>query len=316
MKIGFIGLGIMGAPMAGHLLAAGHTLYVHSRTRSKAEELEKRGAIWADSPRACAAAADVLCLNLPDAPDIETVLFGGQGAGGASPPAAVEGLQVGAIVIDFSTISPDAARGFAARLRENGVAFLDAPVTGGEIGAKRATLTIMVGGEAAALDRVRPLLEKLGQKIRHVGPSGSGQALKAVNQVMCAVNMIGVCEGLLLAREHGLDLEQAIETLSAGAGSSWAWNVLGGKIAAGDLKPAFMIRLMQKDLRIAQAAAQRLGVPMPGAALAQQLFRAVEATPGGDELGTQAMVLAFERMRGAKIDAGAPGAQGASRPQA
>lgn len=285
MNIGFIGLGIMGCPMAAHALAGDRSLRVFSRTRAKAEPLLAAGARWCDSPASCARDVELLCLNVTDSPDVEGVLFGADGA--------AETLGPGAVVVDFSTIDPLAAARFAAILAEKGIAFLDAPVTGGQVGAQNATLTIMVGGNAAAFERVRPVLELVGKKIVHVGPSGSGQALKACNQVLCAVNMIGVCEGLMLAQRSGLDLGQALETLGTGAGGSWAWSVLGAKIAAGDFQPAFMIKLMQKDLRIAQEAAQRLGIPMPGAALAQQLLRAVEGTPGGAELGTQAMIRAF-----------------------
>lgn len=289
-RIGFIGLGIMGAPMAGHLRAAGLPLAVYSRTRRKAEALLAAGARWCDTPAEVAQNCDVLMLNVTDTPDVEAVLFG--------PNGAAEGLARGAVVVDFSTIRPDRTREFAKRLAERGVRLLDSPVTGGQIGAQNATLTIMVGGEPAAFERVRPLLEKLGRKVAHVGPSGSGQALKACNQILCAVNMIGVCEALQLARQSGLDLQQAIETLGGGAGGSWAWSTLGAKVVAGDLKPAFMIKLIQKDLRIVQDAAEQMKLPLPGTALAQQLFRAVEATPGGSDLGTQAMIQAYQQMAG------------------
>lgn len=288
IRIGFVGLGIMGAPMVEHLRAAGFPLAVYSRTRRKAEGLLVAGATWCDTAAKVARNCDVLMLNVTDTPDVEAVLFGANGAS--------EELAAGTVVVDFSTIRPEGARELAKRLAGRGVAFLDAPVTGGQVGARNATLTIMVGGERSAFERVRPLLEKLGKKIVHVGPSGSGQALKACNQILCAVNMIGVCEALLLARESGIDPALAIETLAGGAGGSWAWSTLGAKIVAGDLKPAFTVKLMQKDLRIVQEAAEALKLPIPGATLAQQLFRTVEATPGGSELGTQAMVRAFERL--------------------
>lgn len=294
MRVGFVGLGIMGQPMAGHVLQAGHELFVHSRTRARASELLARGAIWSDSPEACARASEVLCINVPDTSDVQAVLHG--------PRGAAPGLRRGSIVVDFSTISPEVTRSLAVQLAEQGVDMLDAPVTGGEIGAKNATLTIMGGGAAAAFERVRPLLACLGKHVAYVGPSGSGQTLKACNQVLVALNMIGVCEALMLAEQGGLDLKQALETLGTGAGGSWAWTNLGSKIVQNDLKPAFMIRLMQKDLRIVQDAARRCGVPLPGTALAQQLFRAVEAEPGGADLGTQAMIRAYKRL--ASIDAG------------
>ena len=288
--LGFIGLGIMGAPMCGHLLKAGYRVRVFTRTRSKAEPLIAHGAVWCDSPAQVAAECDILLTIVTDTPDVEHVLFG--------PGGAAETLRSGSIVVAMTTIDPAAARTFAARLEERGVSLLDAPVTGGDVGAKNATLTIMVGGPKAAFEQVRPVLELMGRNIVYVGPSGSGQSLKAVNQILCAVNMISVCEALLLAQRSGLDLKLAIETLATGAGGSWAWQYLGQKIARGDLEPAFMIRLMQKDLRIVQNAARERGVPLPGTALAQQLFRAVEATEGGSDLGTQAMILAYQRMIG------------------
>lgn len=288
--LGFIGLGIMGLPMAGNLLRAGHPLFVHSRTRAKGESLLAAGATWCDSPAEVGRHCDTLITIVTDTPDVQAVLLG--------PTGAATTLRDGACVIDMSTISPEATRDFAARLGTRGITLLDAPVTGGDVGARNATLTIMVGGDAATCERVRPVLARLGQRVVHVGPSGSGQTLKACNQVLCAVHMIALCEALLLARRSGLDLTQTIETLASGAGGSWALANLGPKIAGGDLQPAFMIRLIQKDLRIVQAAAQALHLPLPGTALAQQLFRAVEAEPGGGALGTQAMIRALEKLAG------------------
>ena len=286
--IGFIGLGIMGAPMAAHLMRAGHDLFVFSRTKRKSDPLVAEGATWCDSPAEVAARCALLITIVTDTPDVEAVLFGPNGAG--------EALPGGSCVIDMTTISPNATRDFARRLAESGVTLLDAPVTGGDVGARNATLTIMVGGDKPAFDRVRPVLELLGKNVVHVGPSGNGQTLKACNQILCAVNMIAVCEALTLARRSNLDLNTLIETLSGGAGGSWALRNLGSKIVAGDLEPAFMIKLIQKDLRIVQDAAQSLKVALPGTALAQQLFRAVEAEPSGGDLGTQAMIKAIEKL--------------------
>lgn len=297
--LGFIGLGIMGAPMAAHLRRAGYTLHVFTRTRARAEPLLAAGAQWADSPAALAAHCEVLFTMVPDTPDVEAVLFG--------PHGAAAHLRPGSVVIDCSTICPDTTRAFAERLATQEVTLLDAPVTGGDVGAREATLTIMVGGPPVAFERVAPLLAHLGRRVVHVGPSGSGQALKACNQILCAVNMIGVCEALLLARRSGLDLSVALETLESGAGGSWAWSQLGPRIAAGEFEPAFMIGLMQKDLRIVQAAAQHLGLPLPGTALAQQLFRSVEAEPDGARRGTQAMIRALERMANLRPGAKTPG---------
>lgn len=286
--LGFIGLGIMGAPMALHLLRADYRLYVHTRTAARAQPLLDAGAFWCDTPADVGRQCELLITIVTDTPDVEAVLFG--------PHGAAETLRPGACVIDMSTIDPEQTRVFAQRLATRGVTLLDAPVTGGDVGARNATLTIMVGGDATAFERVRPVLAHLGRRIVHVGPSGSGQLLKACNQILCAVNMIGVCEALTLARRAGLNLAQAIETLNSGAGGSWALENLGPKIAAGDDGPGCMIRLMQKDLGIVQSVAATLGVTLPGTALAQQFYRSVAAEPEGDRLGTQAMIHALNRL--------------------
>ncbi|MGE0480619.1 MAG: NAD(P)-dependent oxidoreductase [Phycisphaerae bacterium] len=286
--LGFVGLGIMGAAMARHLLQAGHRLFVHTRTRAKGESLLAAGATWCESPEEVARSCATLLLCVTDTPDVERVLFG--------PRGAAESLRAEAVVVDLSTIAPAAARDFAGRLLGRGVAMLDAPVTGGDVGARNATLTIMVGGPADAFERSRPILERLGKKVVHVGPSGAGQTLKACNQILCALNIVGVAEALQLAERSGLDANVLIETLSTGAGGSWALENLGRRIALGDLAPGFMIKLQQKDLRIVQSAADALHLPLPGTALAQQLFRAVEAEPGGGELGTQALIRAIEKL--------------------
>lgn len=286
--LGFIGTGIMGTPMAGHLLAAGYPLRVHTRTPEKARPLLDAGATWAATPAEAADGAAFLLTIVTDTPDVEQVLFGADGA--------AETLAAGAIVVDMTTISPQVTRDLAERLAQRNVALVDAPVTGGDVGAQRGTLTIMCGGPPDAFAAAEPILKTFGSNVVHVGPSGSGQTLKACNQILCAVNMIGVCEALTLAGRAGLDLPLALETLSGGAGGSWAWQQLGTKIAADDLAPAFMVRLIQKDLRIVQDTAQDLRVPLPGTALAQQLFRAVQAEPGGDDLGTQAMIKAYRRL--------------------
>jgi 3-hydroxyisobutyrate dehydrogenase len=314
--LGFIGLGIMGRPMAEHLLRAGHPLCVFSRTRAAAQPLLQAGAVWCDSPAAVARQTRLLFTMVTDTADVRQVLLG-------EPDGAARGLAAGSIVVDFSTIDPRATRDVAGELMARGVTLLDAPVTGGEIGAREATLTIMVGGPEQALSRVRPVLERLGKKIVHMGPSGSGQTLKAANQVLCAVNMIGVSEALRLLKASGIDLPLAIETLERGAGGSWAWAHLGRKIVAGDWKPAFMVKLIQKDLRIVQGLAEELELSppataevanvlhnrppataeagcggherLPGVALARRLFAAVEELPDGAKLGTQAMMRAYER---------------------
>ncbi len=280
----------MGLPMAGHLLKAGHPLFVHTRTRSKAETLLEQGARWCDTPAEVGRHCALLLTIVTDTPDVEAVLTG--------PVGAAETLAPGACVVDMSTICPHATRKLADNLAGRQITLLDAPVTGGDVGATSATLTIMVGGDVEAFERVRPVLELMSKNIVHVGPSGSGQMLKACNQILCAVNMIGVCEALQLAKQSGLDLNVLIETLSGGAGGSWALTNLAPRIVAGDLYPAFMIKLIQKDLRIVQSAAQELRVGLPGTALARKLFETVEAEPGGEELGTQAMIRAIETLSG------------------
>ena len=288
-RVGYIGTGIMGRPMAGHLLKAGYALTVHNRTRAKAEELLTAGAAWADSPAEVAQACEILCTNVTDTPDVERVLFGDGGA--------AESLQPGSIVIDFSTISPSATHEFAERLAERDVTLLDAPVTGGDVGAINATLTIMVGGTTAAFERVLPILDVVGKTIRHIGPSGSGQALKACNQILCVTTMIGVCEALELADRNGIAAETVIETLGGGAGGSWTLTNLGSRVARGDLQPGFMTYLLQKDLGIVQDLAREMNLPLPGAALGEQLLRATANQPGGKELGFQAMIEVYRAWR-------------------
>jgi len=285
--LGYIGLGIMGGSMARNLLEAGHELAVFNRTRSRTEELAGQGATVHDSPAALAEAVDVVFTNVTDDTAVEAVVLG--------PGGVIEGARPGSIVVDNSTISPGATQRIAARLAERDIGFLDAPVSGGDVGAREGTLTIMCGGEEEAFDSVKPFLEVMGTTIRLMGPVGMGQATKACNQVLCAVNMIGCCEAIALANRLGLDVDAMLEVVSAGAGGSWALANLGPKIAAGDLAPGFMVRLIQKDLDIVLDEARRGRLPLPGTALAQQLFRGVEAEDKGD-LGTQAMILAVEKL--------------------
>jgi 3-hydroxyisobutyrate dehydrogenase len=285
-SIGFIGLGIMGAPMARRLLVAGHRLTVYNRTAARAEPLVAAGARAAGSPRACAEGNDVVISIVTDSPDVEEVLLGPQGA--------VHGARPGALFVDMSTIAPATARRVSAALLARGIRFLDAPVTGGDVGARNGTLSILVGGDAADLERARPIFEALGKRITLCGPPGAGQIVKACNQILCAMNLIGVSEALLLARRHGVDPALVVEALSAGAGGSWSLANLGPKIIAGDFAPAFMIDLIQKDLRIVQEAA---GVPLEGTALAQKLF--AEAQRNGDgRSGTQAVYKVVEARGG------------------
>jgi 3-hydroxyisobutyrate dehydrogenase len=286
-SIAFIGTGIMGAPMAGHLLAAGHRLTVHSRTKSKAQPLLDRGAAWADSPHAAAASAEVVFICVNDTPDVAAVVMGPQGL----LPSARPGL----IVVDHSTISPSATREFAAALAARHARFLDAPVSGGDIGAKNATLSIMVGGDESAFNQVKPLLAHLGKTITHCGPSGFGQLTKLVNQILVSGALQAVCEALAFAAKNGLDLTKTLSVVTAGAANSWQLANLGPKMIARDFAPGFMIDLMQKDLRLVMHAAHESGVCLPATSLVHHLFTAAQAAGHGPS-GTQALFTVLQRL--------------------
>lgn len=291
MKVGCIGLGIMGGPMAGNLMAAGHELVVWNRTPTKAQALVERGATPADSPADVAKHEPaVIFLNVTDTPDVEAVLFGDDGLA----VAATRGL----IVVDHSTINPVATQAFAEKLADDhGVTLVDAPVSGGDVGAQNGTLSIMVGGPDDAVATVRPLLEVLGKTVVHVGPSGMGQACKACNQVAVAGALLGAVEALALARQTGLDMTKMIEVVGGGAAGSWQLTNLGPKIAAGDHAPGFMVDYLLKDLAIIGDTARQRGLPVAVAPLAEALLRAVSAD-GGGELGTQGIARAYEKLGG------------------
>jgi 3-hydroxyisobutyrate dehydrogenase len=293
LRIGFIGLGIMGLPMAKNLLKAGFEVILYNRTRSKADALQEIGAVVANTPADVAGISDVVITIVTDTPDVEAILFGENGI--------IQGGHSKLIVVDMSTISPIATQKFAQLLAEEGIELLDAPVSGGDIGAQKGTLTIMVGGNKAAYEKCLPVFQTLGKCITHVGPSGSGQMVKMCNQILCAVNMLAVCESLSLAKKAGLDLEAMLSVVIAGAGGSWALENLGTKIVRGELEPAFMIKLIQKDLRLVLEAAQKNQLPIPATALANQYFAALEAT-GEGELGTQAMIKVYERLANFKMN--------------
>jgi 3-hydroxyisobutyrate dehydrogenase len=286
MNIGFIGLGIMGQPMSRHLQQAGFSLTVYNRTASKAQALIEMGAKLANSPAAVAAASEVIITMLPDTPEVETVLFGKDGV--------YEGLRAGKIVVDMSTISPEATVQFAARLREKQCELLDAPVSGGETGAIAGTLTIMVGGDKQAFQKCLPLFQAMGKNIVHLGANGNGQRTKLVNQVICALNILAMSEGLHLAERLGLDSEKVLQVVSSGAAGSWMLGNLAPRILQNDFRPGFMIKLQQKDLRLAMELIKTLGEDFPGTALTYSLFaKAVEAGLG--EQGTQGLINIFKR---------------------
>jgi 2-hydroxy-3-oxopropionate reductase len=295
MRVGVIGLGIMGAPMARNLLRAGHGVVVYGRRRARVEPLVAAGATAADSAAAVARAVDVVITMLPDAPEVEEVVTGRDGVlAGAAP---------GLLVIDMSTIAPAAARALAARAAVAGVAFLDAPVSGGEQGAIAGTLSIMVGGERAAFDRTQPVFAALGRQVTYMGGPGQGQMTKLVNQVIGATTLAAVAEGVVLAARAGLDPAAVVQAVGSGAASSWMLTEQAPRMQRRDFAPGFMVRLQQKDLRLALAAAAALGVPLPTTALVHQLFAAVEAQ-GGGALGTQALVTALEALAGPPRAAG------------
>ena len=289
ITIGFIGAGIMGRPMALNMIKSGFPVVIYNRTSEKSKEVVDAGAESKSSPREVAESSDVIISIVTDTSDVEDVLFGKDGV--------LDGAREGQVVIDMSTISPDATCVFAERLAEKGGGMLDAPVSGGEIGAIQGTLTIMVGGLADVFTRCRPILEGMGKRITHVGPVGSGQIVKACNQIMCAVNQVAVSEALSLCCQSGIDPNLMHEVITGGAGTSWALENLAFVTSTLEqLNPAFMIRLIQKDLNIVSDMAKRLNLPLPGMSLAIQLFRAVETEADGGDLGTQAMIKAYERL--------------------
>lgn len=286
-RLAFVGLGIMGRPMAGHLLDAGHPLVVFTRTKEKAASLLDRGAEWADSPADAAKDADVVFLCLPDTPDVERCLLGERGVASAA--------RRGQIVVDHSTIAPLATRHLAETLAPLGLTLLDAPVSGGDVGARNATLSIMVGGDPAAFERALPLLQRLGKTITYCGPSGNGQLTKLVNQILVSGTLLAVSEALTFATKAGLDPAKTIEAVGGGAAKSWQLEQLGPKMLAGDFRPGFMVDLMQKDLGLVLEFAAQNRTSLPATSLVHQLFNAVQAWGGGRD-GTQALYTVLEKL--------------------
>ncbi|TDH63948.1 2-hydroxy-3-oxopropionate reductase [Dankookia rubra] len=285
MKIGFIGLGIMGKPMAGHLKAAGHDIIVPER-KSLDAEARAAFAVVAD-PAAVAAAAEVIILMVPDTPDVEAVLFG---AGGVAA-----GLSKGKLVIDMSSISPTATKEFAAKVNSLGCDYIDAPVSGGEVGAKAASLTIMVGAEPAAFERARPLLEAMGKNITLVGPNGAGQTTKVANQIIVALTIEAVGEALVFASKAGADPVKVRQALMGGLATSRILELHGERMVKRTFNPGFRIALHQKDLNLALQSAKELGVALPNTASTQQLFSASVAAGNGG-LDHSGLVKALEAM--------------------
>jgi len=286
--VGFIGLGIMGRPMAGHLITRGHHLQV-SYASAAAGELTAAGATGHDSFAAIAAASDVVILMVPNTPEVEATLF--------APGGVAEGLRQGALVIDMSSISPLATREFAERVRRIGGDYVDAPVSGGEVGAKAASLTIMAGGSEEAFARARPLFEVMGKNITHVGPAGSGQTAKVANQIIVALNIAAVGEALLFASKAGADPARVREALLGGFASSRVLEVHGERMIERTFAPGFRMKLHQKDLALALAGASELGLPLPQTAFCQQLLNAACGNGEGD-LDHAGIVRQLERLAG------------------
>src|SRR5271169_6666823 len=292
-KIGFIGLGIIGTPMARHLQKAGYTLFLHSRSGVKDHTLLKGSGGECDSPKAVAAAADIVIIMVPDTPDVERVLFGSNGV--------AVGLTAGKIVVDMSSISPLATKEFARRIREeHGCAYLDAPVSGGEIGAKAGSLTIMVGGEAEVFERVKPLFEVMGKNITLVGSNGDGQTCKVANQIIVALTIEAIGEALVLAAKAGADPAKVRQALMGGFASSRVLEVHGERMIKRAFNPGFRIELHQKDLNLALQGGRALSLALPNTATTQELFNAAAAL-GGKGWDHSGLVRVLEHLAGHQV---------------
>lgn len=287
LRCGFIGLGIMGGPMAANIRKAGFPLTVWNRTAARTEPLLAAGASPAASPADVARTSDIVLSCVTDSADVEAVALG--------PGGIIEGTHEGLLYVDCSTIAPATARHVAARLGERGVWMLDAPVSGGDVGAKAGTLAIMVGGREEDFERALPVLQAMGKTIVHVGPVGAGQVVKLCNQVAGGLNLLAMAEAIALARKAGVDPAKMLEVVSAGAAGSWMLANLGPRVLRDDFTPGFMVELMQKDLRLVLDEAAATATPLPGTALVQQLFRTLEAQGRGRD-GTQALADAVRRL--------------------
>lgn len=287
VQVGFVGLGIMGRSMAGHLLKAGHGLHLYNRTRSRTDELVAQGAVWHDSPGAAAAASDCVISMVGYPTDVEQIYFGRDGI--------IESARPGAVLIDMTTSSPDLAKRIAAAAAQRGLTALDAPVSGGDVGAREAKLSIMVGGDSSAFQKVLPLFKLMGSNIVLQGGPGAGQHTKMCNQIVIASTMLGVCEGLAYAKRSGLDPQSVLQSIGSGAASSFALNNLGLRILKNDFAPGFFIEHFVKDMGIALSEAKRMKLDLPGLALANQLYQQLQAQDYGRN-GTQALFKHYERI--------------------
>jgi 3-hydroxyisobutyrate dehydrogenase len=290
-RIGWIGTGVMGRWMCQHLMTRGYAATVFNRTRDKAKPLLEAGAAWADSPKAVAERSDAVFAIVGFPPDVREVFLGPQGA--------LAGSRPGSLLVDMTTSEPSLAREIYEAAKARGVGSIDAPVSGGDVGAKNAALSIMVGGDADAVEAARPLLECMGKTIVYQGPAGAGQHTKMVNQILIATNMIGVCEALLYGYKAGLDLKTVLQSVGGGAAASWSLNNLGPRIIDRNFEPGFFVEHFIKDMGIALDEAKRVNLALPGLALANQLYLAVKAQGWGRK-GTHALMLALEQLSNVK----------------
>ncbi len=286
-RIGWIGCGVMGASMAGHLLAAGYRVTLFNRTRSKAEDLLARGATWAETPRAVAEASDVIFSIVGYPTDVREVIL--------SETGALAGAAAGSVLVDMTTSEPSLAVEIAEAAKLKDITSIDAPVSGGDIGAKNGTLSIMIGGDAQVVGALEPIWHTLGSKWVHQGPAGSGQHTKMVNQTLVAGVMISACEALLYAHKAGLDLDSVLESVASGAAGSWTLSNLGPRIIAGNFDPGFYVEHFLKDMRIALEEARRMELDLPGLTLCEQLYQAT-AQQGHARQGTHALMLALAQL--------------------
>jgi 3-hydroxyisobutyrate dehydrogenase len=289
-RIGFVGVGIMGRPMALNLIKAGHSLKVFNRTPSKLKPLTDAGAQAAATPADAAVGSEAIITMVSDTPDVEQVVLGDSGI--------LQKASRGSVVVDMSTISPSATARMAKQCEARGVEMLDAPVSGGERGAVEGTLSIMVGGHEGIFRRCLPIFQAMGRNVVYCGDHGTGQTTKLCNQVVCVLNILAVCEGLALAQRSGLDLDAMLRAVSGGAAGSWMLSNLAPKMIQGNWAPGFLIRLQQKDLRLVMQAADELKLSLPGTALVHQLFDSAESRGWGEE-GTQAMFKVIQALNGA-----------------
>lgn len=292
VRIGWIGTGVMGAPMLGHLLKKGYSATVFNRSREKAADLLERGARWVESPAQAASQAEVVVTMVGFPEDVRQVYFGEQGI--------LAGARPGAIVIDMTTTEPRLAEEIYEAAAARGIRAVDAPVSGGDVGARNAALSIMVGGDEEAAAAVRPLFECLGKNIVYQGPAGAGQHAKMCNQIVIAGTMIGLCESLLYGYRAGLDLPTMLSTISRGAAACWSLDNLAPRILGRNFDPGFYVEHFIKDMGIALKEAQHMGIALPGLALVHQLYLAVQAKGGGKN-GTQALMLALEQLSGVEV---------------